>query len=90
MWRLVELDDHNACYQRAHPEEIERRVYPSSISFLLLGRGGLDDEDGLDEQEYTGRLQELGRILASGSLGTDGTYWMETEEDDIVLKDRRL
>lgn len=32
---------------------------PCSVSFLLLGRGGLNNEDGLDEQEDTSGLQEL-------------------------------
>lgn len=52
-------DDHYSSHKGSHTEDIEARVDVCSVSFLFLRGCGLDDEDGLDEEEDSGGLEEL-------------------------------
>lgn len=62
---LVVLDDDEAGDGGQEGEVVERAVRVGALFLLLRGVGGLEDEDGLNEEEEGGGVEELRAVTAS-------------------------
>jgi hypothetical protein len=82
---LVKFDNDKACNKEIETEVDEKEVRGYALTFLTFGVCGLQDEDGLCEDENTARIQErVGREedqLREEDAGPDGSY--EQDEADL-------
>jgi hypothetical protein len=82
---LVKFDNDKACNKEIETEVDEKEVRGYTLSFLSFGVCGLQDEDGLCEEEDTARIQErVGREedqIREEDAGPDGSY--QQDEADL-------
>jgi len=83
--KLVEFDNDETCYEEVESEVDEKEVRGCALTFLNFGVCGLQDEDGLCEDENTSRVQErVGRKedqIIEEDAGPDRSY--QQDEADL-------
>lgn len=88
---FVVFDDDEAGDCGQDGDVVEGGVDVGALFLLFAGVGGLDDKDGLDEEEESGGVEELGERscqLDCYSFWVWSTYGMGREEHQVIREDR--